>query len=160
MAADRFADRQPRDAFLGEDSDTTPGRWHDVGIRVAYCSLSAATTMLEMLVHSSRARVRRAFLAIEATVSDSATVESLSLRALPSEWNRHPPTVWTREYGSAWARSGRSLALAVPSAVAPVEWNVVLNPQHQEMRLLTVERVERVRFDPRVVAAWGADVKA
>lgn len=46
--------------------------------------------------------------------------------------------------GMAWVRSGRTVALRVPSAVVRGDWNVLLNPGHKEFG--RVEVVESVAF--------------
>ena len=51
----------------------------------------------------------------------------------------------------AWALSGASLGLWVPSFIEPAEHNLVLNPAHADYPriVLTLER-HPFRFDPRL----------
>lgn len=52
------------------------------------------------------------------------------------------------DIGTTWLKGKSSLALKVPSAIMPQEYNVLLNPAHSpamELQLLSVDRFE---FDP------------
>jgi RES domain-containing protein len=49
-----------------------------------------------------------------------------------------------------WVASLRSVALRVPSAVIPQEYNVLLNAAHPDFSRLVVENVELFSFDPRL----------
>src|SRR5690606_18622625 len=55
-----------------------------------------------------------------------------------------------RELGSSWALAGRSLALAVPSAVMPLSLNYLLNPSHPQARRLRVVRQVPISIDKRL----------
>jgi RES domain-containing protein len=52
--------------------------------------------------------------------------------------------------GTRWARELKSLVLAVPSAVIPLELNYLLNPLHADFRRIRVRNPEAFRFDPRL----------
>lgn len=56
----------------------------------------------------------------------------------------------SRDFGTAWARAGRSLALSVPSLVMPHDRNVILNPRHPRMHEVYEVKRERVSLDPRL----------
>lgn len=56
----------------------------------------------------------------------------------------------SREIGGTWLRGKGSLGLIVPSRVIPLERNVVLNPAHSDMALVSIVLTERFRFDPRL----------
>jgi RES domain-containing protein len=56
----------------------------------------------------------------------------------------------TREYGSRWAKEGRSLLLRVPSIVVPVEKNYLLNPLHSSSDKIRVLREDIIRLDQRI----------
>ena len=54
-------------------------------------------------------------------------------------------------YGDNWAESGSSIALRIPSALSPVEFNYLLNPAHPELfdLMATVKKIP-FRFDSRL----------
>ncbi len=108
---------------------------------MVYTADSLALATLELSVHLTGARMK--YTAIELEIPDRL-VDTLEVADLRRAWTNHPEA--TARVGDAWARSGRSLALAVPSALVDArsdERNVLLDPQHPEMDAV----VEVQRFD-------------
>ncbi len=60
--------------------------------------------------------------------------------------------VQTRSYGDTWVREARSVALRVPSVVAPESFNVLLNPDHPDFRQVEVEPLGSFSFEERIAA--------
>lgn len=56
-----------------------------------------------------------------------------------------------RAIGDRWLTDRPSLALEVPSAVVPNETNVLINPDHPEMRAVRVVSQTPFLYDPRLV---------
>lgn len=56
----------------------------------------------------------------------------------------------SRAVGDAWAAAGRTLALAVPSAIVRQEANFVLNAQHEQFARLRIGEPEPFSFDERL----------
>ena len=48
--------------------------------------------------------------------------------------------------------AGRSLSLAAPSVIVPQERNIMLNPAHPDMALVSIVKVEEFRLDERLLA--------
>jgi RES domain-containing protein len=69
----------------------------------------------------------------------------------PPSWRTYPYASPTQRFGSAWARNQRSVALRVPSAVVPGEFNYLLNPAHPDFSRLKIGPAEPFHFDPRLV---------
>jgi RES domain-containing protein len=126
------------------------GRWNLPGTRVVYCAESRALAALEPLVH----------------VEDMEDMAALEWRAIavslpadsverpgrfPGSWRSYPYQSATQKFGSDWARSLRSVALRVPSAVVPGEFNTLLNPGHPAFARLKVASPVPFRFDPRLL---------
>lgn len=108
---------------------------------MVYTADSLALATLELSVHLSGARMK--YTAIELELPDGL-VDTLEVSDLRRAWSNHPEA--TARVGDAWARSGRSLALAVPSALVDArsdERNVLLDPLHPQMGVV----VEVQRFD-------------
>ena len=79
---------------------------------------------------------------------------------LPADWQRYPYPESTQALGDAWARAGATLALAVPSVLAPPEANVMLNCAHPDFRELNIEGPTLFPVNPRLTpdASGDADV--
>jgi hypothetical protein len=56
-------------------------------------------------------------------------------------------------YGETWHREVRSLLLFVPSVVARVERNVLINPQHPEFRQIKHTLHQPILWDTRLFTA-------
>ena len=56
----------------------------------------------------------------------------------------------SRGYGDAWQTSRRSLLLLVPSVVARMELNVLINPEHAEFPRITHSLHQPVWWDRRL----------
>lgn len=67
--------------------------------------------------------------------------------ALPDDWRVEPASTSTAEIGDNWLEDRSSLALAVPSVVAPRETNYLINPEHPDFQALANGAIE-VGFYP------------
>lgn len=151
MRAWRIASRSyAHAAFTGEGAARSPGRWNRLGVPVVYLAEHRSTGILEVLVHVDDRAHLAAFVAIEVEIPDPH-VEELS--ELPPDWRQLPEPYpeSTQRLGSEWALSLRSLALRVPSAVVPSEFNLLLNPRHPAMSEVRVGQPQPLFLDPRLL---------
>lgn len=139
------------DPFGGEGAMHSSARWHHKGTRVAYAAANPSLALLEILVHVNPADFGEKTLAIVELPDDA--VEEVGMAQLVQFLRDSVDDTRegaTRDFGTAWARAGRSLALSVPSLVMPHDRNVLLNPLHPRMRGVVEVRRERVSLDPRL----------
>lgn len=125
-----------------------PGRWHDRGLPIVYLAESAAGALLETCVHTSANDIPPEYTLLAVKLDDQTSVEALDLTALPTGWIEQLEA--TREIGSVWLRSRRSLLLRVPSALVPATSNVLLNPLHPQASRVRIEATYKYPFDPRL----------
>lgn len=144
----RIADERHR-IWDGTGAALVGGRWNSPGRPAIYGSLSYACAMLEILAHASIGRVPRTQRFVVARVSDALSVERHDPRSLPVGWDAEDSSV-ARSFGDDWLASTRSLVLVVPSVVARLEFNAILNPTHPEFRKLVVSAPEPVIWDSRL----------
>ncbi len=137
-------------AFDGEGARRYGARWSSPGTRVAYASSNSALAVLEVLVHLAGVVALPSYSLVTASLPD-ALVEELASSALPADWRTSPVPPRVQAIGDAWVRSGRSLALAVPSAVVQGSFNMLINPEHPGFARFRVEAVAPFAFDPRLV---------
>ena len=126
------------------------GRWHTRGHPVVYCTLNPATALLETLVHMEiDAEDRHAhFQVLRIEGPDSVSRERIAADALAPGWADDPEP--TQSVGDRWLSEKRSVLLEVPSVLVPETWNVLLNPQHPEARLLSITATYAHAFDSRL----------
>lgn len=143
--------RHAASAFDGEGARAHGGRWTSAGTRVVYCSVHPSLAVLEVLVHLEAIEPLSTYVLIRAEFRDE-DVEWLDPSALPEGWSSSPAPTELAHIGDEWAAGNRSLALAVPSAVVSMEWNVLLNPEHQEFHRVTIGEPRPFVFDPRLMS--------
>lgn len=140
------------DPLGGEGGLLVGGRWHHKGSRIVYCAQTLSLASLEFFVHFEALHKAIELVAIEIEVPD-ALVQDLPPASLPSNWDETPPTATTADVGAEWLKSRRSAALRVPSVLTRGEYNVLVNPVHDDFRLVRVVSTVGYKYDTRM---WKA----
>ena len=138
--------RRQADAFTGEGARLAPGRWNARGTRAIYLGGTLSLAALEMLLYAGRAALTIPLLVFRVDFPEGVGVESLLIDKLPVNWRQQPPPDSTRRLGSDWIAHGAAVALRVPSALIPEEWNLVLNPAHPDFSKLRIGKPQVFRF--------------
>jgi RES domain-containing protein len=112
-----------------------------------YTSEHYSTALLEKLVHGS-GRLPPNQHYIKVTIPRGLTYEMFSPPMLPG-WDRMPATV-SKAFGERWCLEKRSVILIVPSVVARLDHNVLINPAHKEFPSLEASLHEPVFWDRRL----------
>lgn len=109
------------------------GRWNRQGDDMLYASTTASLAALEALAHlepaDARCAHRIAWFCVDLRSGDLACLDP---EALPRNWKRAQSL--TRAIGAHWLRQHPAAALLVPSALAPGELNVLIDPAHERWR--------------------------
>jgi RES domain-containing protein len=136
-------------AWDGEGARIFGGRWNSPGVRIVYTSQSLSLALVEVLVHLQESAVLIAYSSIRVEF-DETLMTDVDPADLPPNWREFPAPPETRAIGDAWVADARSVVLRVPSAVVPVEFNYLVNPQHSDFGLLRVGPMMQFPFDPRL----------
>ena len=120
-----------------------PGRWHPRGTPILYFSFALSLACLEQLVHlpSDALPDDYVYTAVDLTGEPETADYRGSLADVDA----------TRRYGHGWATDQRSLAVRIPSAIIPIEFNLLLNPLHPAFADLTWAAPQSFAFDPRLL---------
>lgn len=116
--------------FSGEGSKAYPGRWNDVNEEMIYASEHYSTAMLEKLIYTGEMPPNQHF--IEILIPSGTTYEAVTKDSLPG-WLDANRAV-SRQFGSDWFTQRRSSILLVPSVVARLEVNLLINPRHPQSK--------------------------
>jgi RES domain-containing protein len=143
-----FREHLRNSAFTGAGGLYVASRWNHLEIAMVYTATSRALAALEFFVNLQPNEAPNNLLMAEATVLD-ASVETLDAKLLPRNW-RALDNERCRDLGSEWARSLRSVALKVPSAVVDEDWNVLLNPKHPQFGKVKIGAAKPFRYDERM----------
>lgn len=125
------------------------GRWNSAGRQVIYGSLSYACAMLEILAHASIGRIPTTHRYLIADVPEDVTIERHAANELPPGWDDED-SLSAREFGDRWLKEARCAVLLVPSVVARLEWNALVNPLHPDATRLKISDSESVVWDKRL----------
>ena len=120
-----------------------------MGVRVVYTSSSVALSVLETLAYR-KARRPLPPRHLYRIVLDANQVTWLQPDQLPKDWMAYPHPESTQAIGDDWVKSEATIALAVPSVLAPQESNIVLNNEHPDFAHLQIEGPEVFPFNPRL----------
>nr|WP_310618006.1 RES family NAD+ phosphorylase [Pantoea cypripedii] len=137
-------------AWTGYGAKEAGGRWNSVGIPMVYVSETASLTMLETLVHLHAAQILEYFTLLRINVPDDQ-MQSADMDELPANWADEDAPLELAMYGDAWCFTKSSIALRVPSALSPVEYNYLLNPEHPDYYAI-IQKAEAIpfQFDSRL----------
>jgi RES domain-containing protein len=132
--------------FDATGSKLFPGRWNTQTSPMLYTSEHYSTAMLEKLVHGSGHLPPNQHF-IEITIPNGATYEYVTPSHLPG-WDEETGNT-SRAFGAQWQSEKRSLLLFVPSVVARLERNILINPDHPEFHQVTTGIAQPIWWDSR-----------
>lgn len=123
------------------------GRWHEVGAGVIYASENYSTAMLEKLVHFAGELPPNQHF-IEVTIPAGVSYEVVNPDLLDG-WAA-PSMAVARRFGVNWYDEKRSAVLVVPSVVARMERNFLLNTGHADFARIRTGLETPVWWDARL----------
>ncbi len=134
--------------MTGDGARMFPGRWNEAGVPMVYTATSRALAAMEMFVHLDPSVAPDDLVTVEIDAPEGLTMEVVEVESLPERWRA--TELETAAIGTAWVRSGRTTMLRVPSAVVEGEWNVLLNPTHQDFSKIHFREPAPFGFDARM----------
>jgi RES domain-containing protein len=144
-----FSRKHERTACTGEGAQRFGGRWNAPGIAVVYAATSLSLTLLEIMANARR-RIPPDMLYCSIDIPESVRVEVLETATLPSHWHQAPAPPELQEIGGEWVRRATSAVLFVPSAIARIENNVIINPNHVDFARLSIGKPHELPIDGRL----------
>lgn len=121
-----------KDGLSGVGAALHGGRWNSKGVHIIYTSANRSLAMAEVLVHLSLGDLPSDYCMLTIYIPDHLSIQQISETELPADWHRYPPTQSTQFYGDQFIEANRYPILKVPSAVTLGDFNVLLNPQHEQ----------------------------
>ncbi|QHT65837.1 RES family NAD+ phosphorylase [Rhodocytophaga rosea] len=124
------------------------GRWHKQGTRIIYTSESVSLAKLEILANYRIIPPNMHLLTLK--IPDKIPVQTIDVTLLPQNWQdiNYPEAL--AEIALTWIKGLEYACLRVPSAQSVNEYNVLLNPLHQDHSKIKILKTEPVFFDPRL----------
>jgi RES domain-containing protein len=83
------------------------------------------------------------------SIPANVRIERRGRNDLPRGWDSEDCQV-SRTFGDAWLQSARSAVLLVPSVVAELETNLLVNPAHPHFKMIRASEPKAVQWDARL----------
>ena len=126
------------------------GRWNPRGVKAVYCSLDAATAILEVAVHKGfRALDAVAHVSTILAIEDPSSVHVVRPADVPNPTWLMPgiPSAGQQVFGASLLTA--HAFVAIPSAVSRQSWNLIFDPDRAKGRYVLVDQ-ERLAIDTRL----------
>ena len=130
----------------GEGGRLFPSRWNRREVPIVYCADHPSTSLLEIMVHTSRENLPDSYQLLGIAIPDD--IQAISA-VLPSDWQRN--TRATQDVWDDFVLKGEHTLLRVPSIIMPQAFNYLLNPAHPDAAKLTIAQIWRYPFDSRLL---------
>lgn len=141
------------DDLSGKGAEITGGRWNRKGRPVLYTSTSIALACLETAVHLKQRGLplNRYLVKIQVPIDVWKRRETWTAAELPVGWDALPEGKVSLDLGDTWLTAGNAPLLAVPSVIVPEEHNVLVNTAHPLAKEITVTKLRKWLYDPRLL---------
>lgn len=150
MRAWRIAKAKRATDLSGVGAAIEGGRWNDQDVPAVYMGLSPAICCLETFVHAGGEPSFPMKITWFELPDDPALYLEPDPKTLPVGWAKLPADRPSMDYGTAWLKAKTHLGLILPSAVLPLERNIVINPNHPALGEIKVIEMYDFMYDPRM----------
>lgn len=133
--------------FDATGSTIAPGRWNDASHPMIYAAERFSTALLEKLVHGSGGLPPNQHY-VEIMIPAGVTYEVFQTASHPG-WDLANGAV-SKAFGCLWQAERRSALLLVPSVIARVDLNILINPAHPDFTQIKPSLDVPVYWDRRL----------
>ena len=135
----------------GQGAKIYGGRWNAVGNAMLYSSYSPSLAMLEFACNAIGIpkTIQTSLLTLK--LDSKVKIEIITLNDLPANWQQVPSPDSLKVIGNNWLKSNKTLALKVPSAIMPLESNLLINSLHKDFFKLEIENFVDMNIDSRIL---------
>ncbi len=154
MQVYRICNSQFSNDLSGEGAKINGGRWNSKGTPIIYTSSSIALATLEVLVHFPINIVPNNLVLVDIDIPESLEVETIDTRKLKKNWRMFPASECCPIVGDEWVNKSSSAVLRVPSAIIQRdnEFNLLLNPMHDDFNQISIKTSEPFLLDSRILS--------
>ena len=127
------------------------GRWNSKGNYILYTASNPSLALLECVVHMTPIMPNIAYCMLKLNINiNDDLIHTLHSSELKSGWEADQSLEYCKSIGDRFIKESKYLILKVPSAILPMEWNLLINPRHPLMNKLSQEFILPVMIDPRI----------
>lgn len=127
------------------------GRWNSVGLSVLYTSSYRSLALLEVLVHTTHELVPNDLRLVTIEIPEEVHIAQINYEEIENEVLTYKIHAQMHTIGDDWIRASSALAIRVPSIVLPEEFNVLINPMHQDFQKIKIKENKPFSLDERLL---------
>jgi RES domain-containing protein len=106
--------------------------------------------LAEIAVHTPIGVMPKDYFLITIEIPDYTEVILVNQKDLPNDWRKFPYSRSTQEIGNEFIIQNNLLYLKVPSALVKGDYNILINPLHDDFDKVKIMKTERFDFDERL----------
>lgn len=106
--------------------------------------------MAEVAVHFTWATLPDDYVMITIEIPDDISKKELSINELPVNWRNFPHPYSTQKIGDEFVQENKYAILIIPSVVTTGDFNILINPNHQDFNRISISSIEEFPFDQRI----------
>lgn len=145
----RISTSQYVDDLTGTGSKMYGGRWNLKGIPLLYCSENTSLAILEVLVHFDGLTIPNNLELLQLEL-DQSQIENFSIAKFSRIRKSKDAEFRFKAAGQHWIKNKSSLALKVPSVININEFNILINPHHNNFKMLKKKKKGKLELDERL----------
>jgi RES domain-containing protein len=140
--------------FDGSGAARWGGRWTAKGRAVIHTAESYALAVLENLVHFNASELPPHLVVCEIDIPEDVSRQIVRRDAVP-DFDVAASYAACREIGDRWHEEGKCALLIVPSRLSPYECNILIHPEHEDVRRVGVGEPVPAGLDERLKVLLG-----
>ena len=151
MEVFRLVREQFAQTLSGKGAAINGARWNSQGVEMIYTAINRSLAMAEVAVHFSIATMPKNYMMVTIDIPDDIEIKTLNTEHLPANWNQFPHPTSTQKIGNLFISENTHCCLKVPSVVTQGDFNILINPQHEEFARVRIINIEQFPFDQRMI---------
>ncbi|MGB9109036.1 MAG: RES family NAD+ phosphorylase [Telluria sp.] len=141
------------DDLTGTGAKLSGGRWNRPGNAMIYAASNISLAVLETFVHLKAGGLPLNRYLVELAIPDAVWARATSLLPPAVGWDAIPAGKVSLDEGDRWLKANTSALLVVPSVIVGEERNLLINPLHPDTQQISVHKVRKWTYDPRLMRA-------
>jgi len=136
--------------LTGEGAAIKGARWNSIGVELIYTATNRSLAMAEVAVHFTLATLPDDYMMVCIHIPDDIAIQEVAVSDLPDDWKEFPHPRSTQKIGDEFVVENRYAALRIPSVVTQGDFNLLINPKHQDFKRICITQVLKFPFDNRI----------
>jgi RES domain-containing protein len=125
-------------------------RWNSIGIEMIYTAANRSLAMAEVAVHFSISTIPEDYVMITIHIPDNISMKKIEISELPPKWNSFPHLQATQTIGDRFILENKYCVLQIPSSVTQGDYNLLINPNHIDIKKIGIIEITKFTFDQRL----------